>query len=242
MFQLGLIGYIIGLLLLLSRNKLIDEWKSLLIVCLINLPIELILVSVSGLMYPHYYMSLLPALTVFTALLFWIVLLQLSQLGISRNLQAVFTVAAIVGLLWSSYGNFQVVSNEYSQVRNDLAISYIESNTSSDDTVLLWGAELAINFYTKRHSPSRYVYQYPLYQVNYANEKMILEFLNDIIKNRPKLIIDTRNQKTPMFEFPIETESIQMAINDIQAHYPKVDNLNTWRVYQYSNLNWGETP
>ena len=235
LFQLGLMGYVIGLFLLLSKISLTDEWKPLLIVCLIALPIELILISASGFRYTHYYMSLLPTLAVFAALFFWIVLLQLSHLGMQRIFQELITLAAIMVLVWSSFNDFRILFNEHSQERNDLAISYIETNTSSEDSVLLWGAESAINFQTKRQSPSRYVYQFPLYKVNFVKEKSVLEFLNDIIQNRPVLIINTNNNTTPIFDFPVQTESIQKAVNTIQAHYHQVDNLDGWMVYQYNN-------
>ena len=84
--------------------------------------------------------------------------------------------------------------------------------------VLIWGAESAINFNTKRRSPSRFVYQLPLYNYNYAKEDLILEYLNSIIQNQPKFIIDTNNNETPIFDFPVQTESIQIvAISTVQG-------------------------
>jgi hypothetical protein len=114
-------------------------------------------------------------------------------------------------------------------------IPFITANTSPDDTVLLWGAEAALNFYTRRLSPSRYVYQLPLYKINYTNEEKILTFLNEILKNRPKYIFDTKNKGAPMFEFPVQTEVIRQAIEAVQARYKKVDNFGLWRVYEYQN-------
>jgi hypothetical protein len=55
----------------------------------------------------------------------------------------------------------------------------------------MWGAETAINFLSDRRSPTRFVYQYPLYRLCYVDGAMVEEFLIDIKNNEPAVIIDT---------------------------------------------------
>ncbi len=85
----------------------------------------------------------------------------------------------------------------------------------------MFGAESAINFMTQRKSPTRYVYQYPLYMQGYDDPIKDQEFLSDLAKNPPKLIIITNNRKTPFEKF-----------SAIIENYTLVANNGDWDIYQ----------
>jgi len=104
-----------------------------------------------------------------------------------------------------SYGRAVFKSRKVDQQAR--IVARIQSMTKPGDTVLVWGAESAINYFSGRASPTRYVYQYPLYTNGYTSEEIILEFLDSIIKNRPKLIIDTKNEGLLIYQFPIQTKN-----------------------------------
>ncbi len=245
LFQVSLIGYLLAVILVLRNKSIIRNEVALLSIGLIDLPIELILVSSSGETYPHYYMTLLPSLALFTGLLFWVLISSLSSWGIPNFYKYCFSFGVLGIFLWVSF------SGTYSRVMfyrhnlhnsdNAVAISYIKSITAPEDFVLLWGAETTVNFNARRASPTRYVYQFPLYKQGYSSEKMIMDFLDDIIHNNPRLIIDTRNPETPIFDFPIQTEAIKERILDIQQHYRAIKNIemqntDTWTVYEYVGM------
>ena len=77
--------------------------------------------------------------------------------------------------------------NEYAPV-----IDYIAKNTKESDKVLIIGAESAVNFLARREAPTRYVYQYPLALL--GRRPMFEEYFNQILENKPVLIIDTRGR------------------------------------------------
>ena len=58
--------------------------------------------------------------------------------------------------------------------------------------MLLIGAESAVNFLARREAPTRYVYQYPLALL--GRRPMFEEYFNQILENKPVLIIDTRGR------------------------------------------------
>ena len=64
---------------------------------------------------------------------------------------------------------------------------------------------------------------------------MILEFLEDVIRNCPRLIIDTHHPLTPMYEFPIQTEAIKARIAFLQSHYYAQDKIGSWTVYEHDD-------
>src|SRR5215211_1937647 len=71
-------------------------------------------------------------------------------------------------------------------------IDYISKNTQEGDQVLLIGAESVVNFLARRESPTRYVYQYPLALL--GRRLMFEEYFDQILENKPVLIVDTRGQ------------------------------------------------
>ena len=73
----------------------------------------------------------------------------------------------------------------------DEAVDYVRRHTRERDHVLVWGAESAVNFLSRRESPTRYVYQYPLLTEGYVTEDRIEEFLRGVRANPPVLLLDT---------------------------------------------------
>lgn len=238
LLQFAGIGYLLGLLLFLYKRNKIQSWLPLLVIGLINLPIELILVSTSGRNYAHYYMTLLPVLTFFSGITFWIIISSRLLIDNPKPAQCLLTVGVVLIFFWPFYDQFTKLVISYQEVdRRRTIIESINEITTPEDKILLWGAASSINFDTRLRSPTRFVYQYPLYTKGYSNEKMILEFLEDIIKSRPKLIIDTYEKQTPLYEFPIQTDKIQVRIEQLRCLYQEIGDipLANWTVYEYTS-------
>jgi hypothetical protein len=233
LLQISMIGYVFAVILVIYKKDSFGKWLPLIIIGLIDYPIELVLVSLSGETYNHYYITLLPVLTLFAGTVFWVCNLQIIDWGMKNKAKDIFVVSIIGIFLWSSVGTYINAVSNYKQIGGETAITYIESTTSPNDYVLLWGAESSINFSAQRRSPTRFVYQYPLYQEGYFDGTMIQEFLADIIKNRPRLIIDTKNPQTPIFDFPIHSQLINAGIAYLHSHYQIVRNIGFWTVYEY---------
>ena len=72
-------------------------------------------------------------------------------------------------------------------------------------------------------------------------EELILEFLDDVILNRPPLIIKT-DTPIPLYEFPIHTESVATRIAILQSHYCFEQEIDTWLIYKYSENQCDTNP
>ena len=125
------------------------------------------------------------------------------------------------------------MAQTYNKPADSELASRIADATTSDDSVLIWGAESITNFESQRRSPTRFVYQYPLYTEGYADERLIEEFLEEIIKNKPRLIIDSRNPLTPLYNFGITSPQIEESINTLRTHYQFREGFETWTIYEY---------
>jgi hypothetical protein len=237
LLQISMIGYVFAVILILYNKSIFGKWLPFLLIGIIDLPIEFILVSVSGETYAHYYMAMLPVLSIFAGVFFWICNSQLSALGIRDTAKLLFLIGVMGVFFWTSAKNYKDQVSSYKSMDDETVINYIVSNTATDDYVLMWGAESSTNFFARRKSPARFVYQYPLYEKGYVDEQMIEEFLGDIINNPPQLIIDTKNSMTPIYNFPIHSQSINKSIAYLQSHYHILTNLGSWIVYDYLGDN-----
>ncbi len=235
LLQCAGVGYLFGLLLVYFRRDLVRSWFPLLVIGLLDLPIELILISTSGRAYPHYYMTLLPVLAIFTGIAFQAIFSSRFLDGVQDAAKNVLVAGIFIVFLWTSFDEYrkQVIDFRELNERHLVAVD-IEHITNPEDSVLLWGAEASINYFSRRESPTRFVYQYPLYVQGYTNEQMVTEFLDDLIRKRPRLIIDTHNPYTPLYEFPIQTYAIQQRIAYLQCHYRVVGEIQGWTVYEYT--------
>ncbi len=99
-------------------------------------------------------------------------------------------------------------------------IDKVEEHRDDAEYLLMWGAEASVNYATKIKSPTRYVYQYPLYTCGYYTKEMINEFLDDIRDKKP-MIVDTSS--TNEFIPPIDDIKREQWANFVFAGNSGVD-------------------
>lgn len=75
-------------------------------------------------------------------------------------------------------------------VREDRISVYIRQHTAPDDRVLVWGASSDYNFQARRFSPTQFHYSYPLLVPGYTTGAQIADFLDDLRRERPALVVD----------------------------------------------------
>ncbi|HSA99162.1 MAG TPA: hypothetical protein VLE49_00825, partial [Anaerolineales bacterium] len=119
---------------------------------------------------------------------------------------------------------------------NDRApvIDYVVKNTSEGDKVLIIGAESAVNFLAQRAAPTRYVYQYPLALL--GRRPMFEEYFDQILENKPTLIIDTRGQSdlAEKLYLPLQKRSqiVRDGVRYLGENYEQVAQFGEWFVYR----------
>jgi hypothetical protein len=120
--------------------------------------------------------------------------------------------------------------NDYAQV-----IDYVAKNTQENDQVLLIGAESVVNFLARREAPTRYVYQYPLALL--GRRPMFEEYFNQILANKPTLIIDTRGQERleEKLYTPLQKRSpvVRDGVKYLGENYQQVAQFGDWFVYRF---------
>lgn len=237
---LSILGWLAGLTCLWIKRKSFAEIPSLILIALLNLPIEVLLITVSGRSILHYYLTPLPVMAILAGSLVYTVpllanqILRLEAQGIHRWAPAIVLAIILLGQIGQVQYYPQYVhilrDNDYAPV-----IDYVSKNTNADDMVLLIGAESVVNFLSRRQSPTRYVYQYPLALL--GRRSMFEEYFNQILKNKPLLIIDTRGQPhlTDKLYTTLQKRSkiVSEGVQYLGVHYKEAAQFGEWTVYKY---------
>src|SRR5688500_1049089 len=213
------------------------------LIALVNLPIEVILITISGRSIIHYYLTLLPVMAILTGILIYAVprlLEKFTNSSIQKANQWSPALLLLVVILFQIgqikyYPEYVRVLaiNEYAPV-----IDYVSQNTEESDKILIIGAESAVNFLTRREAPTRYVYQYPLALL--GRRPMFEEYFNQILENKPALIIDTRG-RTRLDEklyVPLQkrSELVREGVQYLGENYQQVAQFGDWFVYRFIEM------
>lgn len=234
LFPIAAAGYTAAVVYVLFHKTDSNGYKPLLITGLINLPLELLLIALPQKTYPHYFMTLLPVLALFSAFAGWAALSWISSWKISKPAGAALALVVLTLILWNAWDGYLAQVYAYRTFDKDREmIEYITRETAPGDSILIWGAEASIHYFTERKSPTRFVYQYPLQREGYVDESMAAEFLEDILEGRPKLILNN-DPSSPLFEFPVHSRSLDETIEHILSHYCLISEDGEWLIQEYS--------
>jgi len=178
------------------RQGATTPWAVALAFGLIDLPVEIMLSSLSGNNFRHYYMALMPSICVLQAFLpGWL----LSLSGAFRRMAWVWAAAVVLPLVISgAFSTYDQISIDEDQALSEM-IQYVEDHTQPSDRVLQWGDLPMINTVSGRLAPSRYFFIDPLFLPNYTSHYHTDAFLADLKANPPALIVDTQPRFQPLF-------------------------------------------
>jgi 4-amino-4-deoxy-L-arabinose transferase-like glycosyltransferase len=164
-----------------------------LLVAAVDLPIQLVMISLSGNNFNHYFMSALPSLTVLCAFFFWYLSAQ------PQRLQAtVWTlVLSLPVLLVGAAAGLQkdrVSADRYTRV----IAEYVRSATRPDEDIFYWGNLVPVYIESQRQSPSRFFFTDPLFLKGYTNRLHTAVLLHELQAEPPALILSASNAERPL--------------------------------------------
>ncbi len=221
------------LLLLFKPERFSPPARALLWVTLLALPFELWMVTLSGRPRVPYFVTLIPVFTVFAGLLVALIFEALKN-DLPRAALSALVIVLVAGLWSAAFSDLSELSLAIGNPETQALVDYIQSHSAPTDTVLMWGAETAYNYAARRASPTRFVYQYPLYRGDYANKQNVTEFVNDLITNKPRLIIMTSVDKFSDFRFGFRDYQIGGLMQYLEGFYTQSDQVGNWVIYTYT--------
>lgn len=237
---LSIFGWLAGIAYVWLKRRHFTEIEPLILITLLDLPIEIIFITISGRSILHYYLTPLPVMAIMVGTVVCTVPFLLGSISRANHqiLQRWSPVAVLAIVFLAQYEQIayypqyvRVLSdNDYAPV-----IDYVAMNTGKDDQVLLIGAESVVNFLARRKAPTRYVYQYPLALL--GRRPMFEEYFDQILENKPTLIIDTRGRPRldDKLYTPLQKRSqvVRAGVKYLGQHYQPVAQFEEWIVYRF---------
>jgi len=204
-------------------------------------PVEILLTSVSGFRFPHYFIAWLPMTAVLLAYfsnLFFDFLINLKADN-QRNLMLRQWLVALFYLILLDKGTVSLKSlylTEWKKIEEPRweIVDFLQKRVAPEDPVLVWGRDGHINFLTQTRSPSRFFIQTPLFTKNYTNHKLMSEFINAVRGNPPKYIVDSPNWSQP----PLSPEK-RAAWREVMGD--EIDELSKFYAFIESNYTLDTT-
>lgn len=251
----ALLGVPLGIFILRTPAYRAAYGDPLISAALLAWPIELALSGLSGRAYNHYFYVWIPAMTVLAALAFSAFLAGFPDpVGRPRlRLSAPVRAAVLAGFLLASaisplnlLRSIVLDLRSLDLVRNQvLAVDFLSENTLPEEPVLLWGAQSGVQFTARRRSPSRFVYQWPLFEPYHPAPDVVDQFRADLEADPPVLVIDTSelDPRTPPLDpgryeawladgvAPPPRAGIREIAEDLFRDYVYVGRLMYWHVY-----------
>ena len=236
---LALFGWLISLGYLWLNRKSLINFQPLILLAVINFPLEVVLITISGRSILHYYLTPLPVMAILSGVLVYTFSLTLRWIFHKSSPNAIksISLAALLAVLLLQLDQIRnypdYIANE---AENSYApvIDYVTEHTTSGDKVLVLGAESVVNFLAQREAPTRYVYQYPLQLL--GSRGMYNEYFQQIIQNRPVLIIDApgSNQLDENLYKPMQIRStiVSNGVQYLLQNYQRVASFGDWIIYQ----------
>lgn len=196
-YLLGLLMWFVAALHLWLHRHQPDRWRVPLLIAVVDLPIELLLSSLSGNNFFHYFMPLLPALTILTA--FWIdALYQLAAASTGRSTAAVLLGGLFLGAVLPGLR----MTAELMGPRGDRQIEdvarYVQQTTSTQDAIQVWGNAAGVYLLAQRRAPGKFFFLDPLFVRGYSGLEQTGAFLEDLQEQPPALIVYQKDDYIPL--------------------------------------------
>jgi hypothetical protein len=239
---MAVLGWLTGLLYVLrNRKQFVQNINPIILLAMVDLPLEIGLITISGRSILHYYLTPLPVMALLSGILVYLLSALVRKVPFFSSLQArnTISVLALLSILFfqvTQIWNYPVyIENEANNIYTPL-IDYVVNNTNQDDLVLVLGAESVVNFLSRREAPTRFVYQYPLQLL--GRRYMFEEYFNDIIQRNPVLIISAPGSN-PLDENlykPMQSRSsiVREGVKYLIQNYRQSASFGEWIVYQYT--------
>ncbi len=231
--------------------------RWVLFVAFVALPLEIAFVALSGRNFGHYFITVLPAMSVAISFIFMEI-----QGGFQRRSDEgawfpVF-VAVLAGLLFA--WGIEVFAKEAptpAHIRDlfqrsfggeywtDELEQYVIENSESDDLVLAWGYNPGLYFLADRDAPTRYLFHAQLLTPGPAGQQRFDQFMTEIKQDPPILIVAQPDSvhAVPYFASDLENQCsncspevvdrLQLLATYVDSVYELIAEVDGWMIHQF---------
>ncbi len=167
------------------------------VIAVVDFPVNLILSSLSGSNFVHYFTALLPSLTVLIAFLSY-TMLNLFRRAAHSMAPQVWLAVMLVPVLGPGIYNTLDQIGPHDDRQIEALIDYVNANTQPGDTIYQWGINPQVYIFTGRDSPSRFFFPNHLFINGYSGLAQSSEFLHALQAHPPAVIINGSIERIPL--------------------------------------------
>jgi dolichyl-phosphate-mannose-protein mannosyltransferase len=182
----------------LRRSRPHERSHSIMLFALLWVAIELVLASISGRPYDHYFIMMLPPMALLTAALVAELLPHArTSASARRRIRSPVIVAALFALVMLRPLIGSVVlrarttgivpARASSQVVQ--TADYVRAHSSPSDRLLVWGLSGGVYFLAQRPAATKYLFAFPLLTRTYG-DSVAPDFLAELRRTPPEIIVD----------------------------------------------------
>ena len=199
--------------------------------------IEIVLSSVSWRMFTHYFISWMPAMALLSGWLLAEVVSWVRQKRLSGFMTGtrpgllygglILGVALVARAELAQYGQtmLQMALHRGEGIQyRDYMSDYVIRHTQPGDTIVTWPANAWISFASERESAVRLVF-YPVFDDGTITEQQGKGYLEELMTNRPALIIDCSDLQNEIPSLDAHTRLIQHATRDFLFNPPYIEQV-----------------
>jgi hypothetical protein len=253
--MIALLGYGLALLSFFKRDTFHTVLGKFLLILVIGWPIEVVLSTLSGRNYLHYFLGWVPYLGLLSAYATYIFLRRFAPHSEKYSVACLLFLLAVslIGkyTVWKDYGavlarlwDSPAVELEY---RDPVAL-YVQENTLPQDKVFVWGFRPIINFVADRESPVSFL-PYPLIHVDTPlGHHWADQFYSQFTSDPPTLVVnmiepadreripdidpEVRKQNKIKWKDVVLAHNYQDILDFIHENYTRVDTINGFDIYR----------
>lgn len=213
---------------------------------ILDLPFVILTISLSGLNFPHYYISLFtPLFLLLAGGAIFARDLSLRHGSLQKLFAWLFALLIVAGNIFPVLQIAKRLQFPGSGDARSATAVYLNASTSPQDKILVWGWESVIYFLAGREAPSRYAFQFPAYLNSPYQQGVQETLLQDLRANHPLYIADTNDPEMPFIQGqttaaclnanPADGDKLQQILNYVCTNYhfeKSIDNIDLYRLNQ----------
>lgn len=187
----------------------------------------------------HYYLQVIPFLTLLVSGSI-IELTKSTRIEKRKLLNILIPFIIIIFLLYPIKNQFYLNPDQLTLwiygsvnpfVEAPIVANFVKKKTRENDKIFVAGSEPQIYFYSQRQSISRFIITYPLNLETPFRQKYQKEVINNLIKNKPKIIIVSQRKHSGLWDEESPRFFIDFLTNFLKKNYDLVGGY-VWNNYE----------
>lgn len=174
-----------------ARARITSNYSLNAVLVLLWFFFDLVASMAGGRYYPHYFLAVIPSLTVLSGFSYWLII-DNEFTVFSKTIRALIVAIIICPLLFYQIGDTVMLINKLKgrhHIKYKRAITFLNDHLKKGDTLFTWGYMPSFYFDTGLQNSTRLLSAHYLFDSPYARKRFENELLYTLERSRPTFIV-----------------------------------------------------